>query len=152
METSPVFILEHVFAPLAYFYNLLTQITCFCASVWRFFVKEWFCKITISSQGAWDLDILPVPCDISQWFVMLSTLQQNWNKAGCDSISNSTASLNNVDDEQADEPANIPEDTDSDKELEKEQQEWRESGEPISKKARAKPRVVFWTSTCALRR
>ena len=38
-------------------------------------------------------------------------------------ISNSTASLNNVDDGQADEPANILEDTDSDKELEKEWQE-----------------------------
>ena len=95
----------------------------------------------ISSQGAWDLDILPVPCDTSQWFVMLSTLQQNWNKAGCDSISNSTASLNNVDDGQADEPANILEDTDSDKELEKEWQEWSESGKPRSKKAKAKPRV-----------
>ena len=33
-------------------------------------------------------------------------------------INNSTASLNDVDDGQADEPANIPEATDSDKELE----------------------------------
>ena len=33
-------------------------------------------------------------------------------------INNSTASLNDVDDGQADEPANIPEATDSNKELE----------------------------------
>lgn len=72
---------------------------------------------------------------------MLSTLQQNWNKAGCDSISDSTASLNNVDDGQADEPANILEDTDSDKELEKERQEWSESGRLRSKKAKANPWV-----------
>ena len=38
-------------------------------------------------------------------------------------ISNSTASLNDVDDGQTDDPTNILEDTDSDKELEKERQE-----------------------------
>ena len=38
-------------------------------------------------------------------------------------ISNSAASLHDVDDGQTDDPANILEDTDSDKELEKERQE-----------------------------
>ena len=56
-------------------------------------------------------------------------------------IINSTASSNNVDDGQADEPANIPEATDSDKELEKEWQEQSELGKPRSNKARAKPQA-----------
>ena len=38
-------------------------------------------------------------------------------------INNATASLNNVNDGLADEPANIPEATDSDKELKNQQQE-----------------------------
>ena len=55
-------------------------------------------------------------------------------------INNSTASSNNVDDGQADEPANIPEAMiDSNKEFEKEQQERSKSSKPRSKKARAKP-------------
>ena len=56
-------------------------------------------------------------------------------------INNATASLNDVDDGPADEPANIPEATDSNKELKKEQQEQSESGKPRSKKARAKPQA-----------
>ena len=48
-------------------------------------------------------------------------------------INNATASLNDVDDGPADEPANIPEATDSNKELKKEQQEQSESGKPRSK-------------------
>ena len=43
-------------------------------------------------------------------------------------INNSTASSNDVDDGQADEPANILEATDSGKELEKERQEQSASG------------------------
>ena len=54
-------------------------------------------------------------------------------------INNSTASSNDVNDGQADEPAYIPEATDSNKELEKERQERSESGKSRSKKARAKP-------------
>ena len=56
-------------------------------------------------------------------------------------INNATASLNDVDDGPADEPANIPEATDSNKELKKEQQGQSESGKPRSKKARAKPQA-----------
>ena len=56
-------------------------------------------------------------------------------------IDNVTASLNDVDDGPADQPANIPEATDSNKELKKEQQEQSESGKPRSKKARAKPQA-----------
>ena len=52
-----------------------------------------------------------------------------------------TASLNNVNDGLADEPANIPKATDSNKELKNEQKEQSESGKPRSKKARAKPRA-----------
>ena len=62
-------------------------------------------------------------------------------------INNSTGSSNDVDDGQADEPANIPEATDSDKELEKEPQERSESGHPRSKKARAKPRAETLADT-----
>ena len=54
-------------------------------------------------------------------------------------INNSTASSNDVDDGQADEPANIPEAIDSDKQFEKERQERSESSKPRSKKGRAKP-------------
>ena len=43
-------------------------------------------------------------------------------------INNSTASLNDVDDGQADESANIPKVIDSNEELEKELQEGSESG------------------------
>ena len=50
-------------------------------------------------------------------------------------INNATASLNDVDDRPADEPANILEATDSNKELKKEQQEQSEFGKPRSKKA-----------------
>ena len=57
-------------------------------------------------------------------------------------ISNSAASLHDVDDGQTDDPANILEDTDSDKELEKERQEWSKSGRLRSKKAKAKPWVM----------
>ena len=60
-------------------------------------------------------------------------------------INNSTASSNNVNDGQADEPANIPEATDNNKELEKERQKRSELGESRSKKARAKS----WAKTLA---
>jgi len=56
-------------------------------------------------------------------------------------INNSTASLKDVDDGQADKPANIPEATNSDKELEKEWQERSKSGELGLKKARVKPQA-----------
>ena len=54
---------------------------------------------------------------------------------------NNAASLNDVDDGPADEPANIPEATDSNKELKKEQQEQSQSAKPRSKNARAKPQA-----------
>ena len=60
-------------------------------------------------------------------------------------INNSTASLKDVDDGQADEPANIPEATESNKELEKEWQERSESSELRSKKARVKPQAETLT-------
>ena len=60
-------------------------------------------------------------------------------------INYSTASSKDVDDGQADKPANIQEATDSDKELEKERQERSKSGELRSKNARVKSQAETLT-------
>ena len=68
----------------AHFYNLLIQINCFCASVWCFFVMEWFCKIT-----KWKQNFIaggPGSRHITLWsrsIVMLSTWWQNLTKVVC---------------------------------------------------------------------
>ena len=61
-------------------------------------------------------------------------------------VNNSTASSKDVDDGQADKPANIPEATDRDEELEKERQERSESGELGSKTATVKPQAQTLTA------